>query len=417
MKVGFVFPPMWTPHSDGSLQIWNREVTRRLSKSCEVLVYSGLFSFEPQECVDGVRYRRFSTRWDQRFLKRFQFLHKALGIRRPLFATDLWFPLYAWKVAWDLRKQNCDVVHVYYYPQLASLIKFFNPAVRVILNMHGEWLTQIDFTNLEARLEKIDLVVSCSAFITESTRARFPGIAHRCRTAPMGLSPDTFSGDFQTVPAEHSSPRRLLCVGRISPEKGVHILLDAFELILRKYPDATLTIVGPEWIAPREGLVDVCLAKEVIAGLAPYYEGSYLSQLQQRLSPEAAGRITFAGLVAHREVADFYAKADIYVSPSLYESFGMSVIEAMAAGLPVVAARVRSFEDLISDGHNGLLVKAADPSALAEGVIQLFENDSLRKSISSASSEIICEQFSWEKITSTLTQMYHEVSDTKNALR
>ena len=417
LKVGFVFPPMWTPHSDGSLQIWNREVTRRLSKSFEVLVYSGLFSFAPDDCVDGVRYRRFSTRWDQRFLKRFQFIHRALRLRRPLFATDLWFPLYAWKVAWDLRKQNCDLVHVYYYPQLASLIKFFNPAVRVILNMHGEWLTQIDFTNLEARLEKIDAVVSCSEFITESTRARFPRIAHRCRTAPMGLSPDTFSGDFQNAHPENPSPRRLLCVGRISPEKGVHILLDAFELILAKYPDATLTIVGPEWIAPREGLVDVCLAKEVIDGLAPYYEDSYLWQLKQRLSPEAARRVTFAGLVAHREVAGFYANADIYVSPSLYESFGMSVIEAMAAGLPVVAARVRSFEDLISDGHNGLLVQAANPPAIAEGVIKLFENDALRTSISSASRQMICEQFSWEKITATLAQIYHDASDTKNASR
>src|ERR1700688_3750339 len=120
----------------------------------------------------------------------------------------------------------------------------------------------------------------------------------------------------------------------------------------------------------------VCRARrassDVVASLDPFYEGSYLSQLKQKLSPEAAKRVTFAGLVAHTDVPSYYENADIYVSPSLYESFGMSVIEAMAAGLPVVAARVRSFEDLISDGHNGLLVQAASPSAIADGVMKLF---------------------------------------------
>lgn len=412
MKLAFVFPPMWTPHSDGSLQIWNREVTTRLSKDCDVMVYSGLFSPQAPHCINGVRYRHISTRWDQRSLKRLQWIHKALKLSRPLYSSDLWFPIYALKVALDLRKQGCDVVHVYNYPQFASLIKFFNPGCRVILNMHGEWLTQIKFTNIHARLRKIDLVISCSDFITRSTRARFPEIARNCWTAPMGISPGTFSRTRDDDNPEKPSPMQLLYVGRISPEKGVHVLLDAFEIIVRRYPDAALTIVGPEWIAPRADIVDLCLEKDVIATLAPFFENGYLSLLKEKQSPEAAKRTTFTGLVAHADVLSFYEHADIYISPSLYESFGMSVIEAMAAGLPVVAGRIKSFEDLILNGHTGLLVEANNPLAIAEAVISVFENPQVARSMSSAAGEMILARFSWDTISSFLLDVYREILNT-----
>lgn len=413
MKIAFVFPPMWTPHSDGSLQIWNREVTTRLSKSCDVFVYSGLFTFQPDEYVDGVRYRRFSTRWDDRFLKRFRFIRDILGIQGPLFKSDLWYLGYCLKVALDLRRQGCDIVHVHYYPQFAGLIKSLNPTLRVILHMHGEWLTQVKFNNLSSRIRKIDLVISCSEFVTKAICTKFPQIASRCRTVPMGVSPDAFSHGYQNYHADNSSPRRLLCVGRISPEKGVHVLLDAFELIIRQCPDATLTIVGPEWIAPRENITDLSLEKDIVSSLAPFYRDSYLLQLKRKLSPDAAKRVTFAGLVAHSDIPAFYGRADIYVGPSLYESFGVSIIEAMAAGVPVVATRVGAVPELFSDGHNGLIVETANPSAIADAVISLFTNAKLRNSISRAARETACKQFSWETICSALIQMYRDVLDSE----
>lgn len=228
----------------------------------------------------------------------------------------------------------------------------------------------------------------------------------------MGLSADASPRGDRQINPDKPSPRRLLCVGRISPEKGVHVLLDAFELILRRFPDATLTVVGPEWIAAKDEGVDLCLDKDVAASLDPFYVGSYLAQIKQKLSPEAARRVEFAGLVPYGDVPPYYANADIYISPSLYESFGMSVIEAMAAGLPVVAARVRSFGDLISDGKNGLLVAASDPQAIADAVSSLFANAELRESISYAARETVRTQFSWDTIYLTLIQMYREVTKT-----
>jgi len=229
----------------------------------------------------------------------------------------------------------------------------------------------------------------------------------------MGLSAEAFSRTSRDSGPDHPSPRRLLYVGRISPEKGVHDLLDAFELILRQYPDTSLTLVGPEWIAPRDIIVNLCLEADRIDSLAPFYEDGYLMQLRKRLSPEAAQRITFAGLVAHNAVAAYYGHADIYVSPSLYESFGVSIIEAMAAGLPVVATGVGAVPEVISHGHTGLLVEAANPPAIAKAVINLMTDASLRTSISRVARDEVLRRYSWQNICSKLMQFYHEVLDNK----
>jgi len=272
--------------------------------------------------------------------------------------------------------------------------------------MHGEWLTQVNFNHLGARLSSIDLVISCSEFVTQAIRKKFPEITHRCQTVPMGVSPDAFSRAWQAHQADDTFRKRLLCVGRISPEKGTHVLLDAFELIVRQYPDATLTVVGPEWIAPREDITDLCLQKEIIESLEPFYRDGYLEQLRRKLSPAAARQITFTGLAGHDDVPTFYENADVYVGPSLYESFGVSIIEAMVAGLPVVATRVGAVPELITHGRTGLIVETADPEAIAAAVHELFLNPGIRNSISHSAREAVKQQFSWNTICSTLIRMY-----------
>src|SRR5262249_194326 len=152
-----------------------------------------------------VRYRRFSTRWDERFLKHFRSIREILGVDGPLFKSDLWYLGYCVKVALDLRRQACDIAHVHYYPQFASLIKQLNPTLRVVLHMDGEWVTQVRFNKLNSRLWQLDLVVSCSEFITKGLVTTFPQIASRCRTVPMGVSADFASLGCQIRHAHDSS--------------------------------------------------------------------------------------------------------------------------------------------------------------------------------------------------------------------
>src|SRR5947208_9727981 len=172
MKISFVFPPMWPPISDGSLSIWNREVTTRLSPYADVLVYAGSFD-SPAVPADAVAYNYLSTWLDNRVMERVRYFDRVLGTKRVLFATDVWYPAYALRVALDVRKRHPDVVHVYNYPQFAHLMRRLNPEIKLVLNMHGEWLTQVAFTDLRARLREVDLITSCSDFITASTSSKF----------------------------------------------------------------------------------------------------------------------------------------------------------------------------------------------------------------------------------------------------
>jgi len=408
MKVAFVFPPNWTPHSDGSLQIWNHQVTTRLAKVCDVLVYSGLLSFKSHDVFDGVRYRRFSPRWDNRFLKRFQFLHDAFHIPGPLFSSDLWYLGYALRVGLHLRRHHRDVVHVYNYPQFAAVIKWLNPTSRVVLNMHGEILTQLKFRNLARRLSTLDLIVSCSDLISDGIRRSFPAVLNRCKTLPMGITLESFPVRKDNIYSVKPASKRILHIGRLSPEKGVHVLVDAFNLIVRQFPDATLTIVGPEWVAPRADYADLCLPKEVTDGFVPFYEGSYLEQIKKRVCPDAAGKIHFPGLVSHSEVHAWYENADVYVAPGYYESFGMSIIEAMAAGLPVVACGGGAVPEVVSHGRTGLVVDVGSPSAIAEAVAKLFLDPALCDSISVAARAEVRQKYSWDTIVSTLFGWYDE---------
>jgi glycosyltransferase involved in cell wall biosynthesis len=408
-KIAFVFPPNWTPHSDGSLQIWNQQVTRLLAKQYSVRVYTGLFEFQPREIIEGVEYRRFNTRWDQRFLKRFEYLRKFFGINRRMYATDLWFPLYAKDVAADLRKDPCDVVHVYNQLQFAHAIKRSNPKSHIVLNMHGEWLTQLAFADIRKRLGEVDSIVSCSDYLTRCTSAGYPDLADRCRTVPMGMSPEKFLTHQESSGVDKAKGPRLLYMGRVSPEKGIHVLTAAFELLLQRYPEATLDIAGPEWIPAMEDYAGLCLDSATLKTLEPFYQGSYVEILKKRLSPAATRRVRFVGLVSHGDVPKYYQNSDIYVSAAFYESFGMSLIEAMAAELPVVASQGGSVADIVRNRDTGILVPAGQPAEIAAAVSELFENPELAISLATKARQMAQSQFSWSAIASSLSVLYESL--------
>jgi glycosyltransferase involved in cell wall biosynthesis len=87
----------------------------------------------------------------------------------------------------------------------------------------------------------------------------------------------------------------------------------------------------------------------------------------------------------------------------------MSIIEAMVAGVPVVAARGGAVPDLIANNRTGLLVDVANPSAIADAVIGLAANPQLRRALSTDARSIVCDRFSWDTISSDLLQLYREV--------
>jgi glycosyltransferase involved in cell wall biosynthesis len=247
---------------------------------------------------------------------------------------------------------------------------------------------------IERRLRHADLIVGCSDYITNQVRARFPQHAPRCVTIYNGVevvrSPSTASSDG-TI--------QLLNVGRVSPEKGLHVLVEAMEQVVADHPDVRLTIVGEESPVPYEFAVEIS-SDPVVRDLARFYGGSYLQQLRDRMSAAVAERVVFVDRIPHAETQRYYVAADVFVYPSIFESFAIPPVEAMAAGVPVIASRIGGMQETVVHERTGLFVEREDPDALAAAIKRMIEDRELRHRLGEAGSVRAAELFSWEAIAS-----------------
>jgi glycosyltransferase involved in cell wall biosynthesis len=197
-----------------------------------------------------------------------------------------------------------------------------------------------------------------------------------------------------------------LFVGRISPEKGVHILLDAFEKVLEHCPNLHLQLVGPQIPAPEEYIVALS-DDPMVLKLAGYYSEDYFSHLKKKLSENLADRVTFYKYIPYSKLIKLYHSADIFVFPSVWdEPFGMPIIEAMACGLPVIATRGGGIPEFVEDGKTGVLVERGDTGSLAKALLLLIRDQSFRESIGSAGRQRVFERFTWDRISEDLLSAY-----------
>jgi glycosyltransferase involved in cell wall biosynthesis len=299
---------------------------------------------------------------------------------------------------------------VYNFPQIASLIRRANPTVKIVLHMQCEWLTQLDPGLIGRRLRDVDLIIACSDSIADQIRRCFPAHAARCRTILNGVDVAAFHANGPGRKGTGDDDKRLLYVGRVSPEKGVHVLLGAFGKVLQRYPRAMLEIVGPPGIPP--GAFIAALSDDPkVSGLAPFYEGGYLAYLQASMAPPVAARVSFVGALQHSALPARYQDADVFVFPSVWdEPFGIPIVEAMACGVPVVATRGGGIPEIVVEGKTGLLVERGDPDALAESLLQLLGADEWRQSLGAAGRERAIDLFSWDRIAEHTWREYQRLS-------
>jgi phosphatidylinositol alpha-mannosyltransferase len=203
-----------------------------------------------------------------------------------------------------------------------------------------------------------------------------------------------FGGEYRIVPngvdlaAAPPGPRppseelRLLFVGRAEERKGLPVLLTAFEALVEHVP-ARLTVVGAE---PED--------------------------VQRRIAdPEVSSRVEVLGKVSDDELWRRLGEADVLCAPSLAgESFGMVLIEAFAAGTPVVASRIAGYSDVVTDGVDGVLVPPADPQGLAEELQRLWHEPERRIAMGEAGRGS-AERYAWPRIAAEVSEVYEQAAD------
>lgn len=190
---------------------------------------------------------------------------------------------------------------------------------------------------------------------------------------------------LERLPAHAASPNgrtRIICVGRLSPEKGQAGLLEAFSSVNREIPGIHLVLVGD----------------------GP--EANELRSTADRL--DLRSRVSFSGRLGESETLAEIAHADILVLPSFMEGLPIVLMEAMALGTAVIASRVAGIPELIEDGESGLLFTPSKWDELASCMRRLINDERLRKKLAAAGRERVTAEFDSGKSAKLLLQLFRD---------
>jgi glycosyltransferase involved in cell wall biosynthesis len=201
----------------------------------------------------------------------------------------------------------------------------------------------------------------------------------RVRVWPQGVDSQRFRPNLGSkrwrgkLTDENPESRLLLYVGRVASEKGIERLKE----LLEEIPDTRLAIVG-DGPARRD-------LEKVFAGTPTVFTGTLRGRMLSRA----------------------YASADVFLFPSTTDTLGMAMIEALASGLPVVAARGGATHEVVADGESGVIYDPNRKGALVESVRQVLEDGEWRESLSRGA-RAAAEERSWENATATLRGYYEQ---------
>jgi len=401
MRVAFVTQPGHAVvPAAGSVEIWTDEVARRLAGDHEVTIFASRSPRTVDAERDGLAHRFVAHTGEGPLRRVARPAWRVAGAsRRPYFASPAHGLPYWVGVGQALRRGNFDVAHIANYSQALPILRRLAPRTRLVIHMHCEWLMQLDERMLARRLRHADAILACSDHLTNGVRRRFPELAARCHTVPNGTDVEALTFERPAAP----DARSLLFVGRISPEKGLHLLVDAFNELQAERPELELTLVGEEE-APDPGMLVRLSDDEQIRRLEEFYTAPYGETLRARLTPAARERVHFTGAVPYAQVAAHYRDADVLVLPSLMEAFGMPLAEAQVAGLPVLAARTGGIPDIVEHDVTGLLVPRGDSAALTVALRRLLDDAELRARLAATGRERARERFGWAQVAAATGQ-------------
>jgi phosphatidylinositol alpha-mannosyltransferase len=171
----------------------------------------------------------------------------------------------------------------------------------------------------------------------------------------------------------------LLFLGRLDPRNGLETVLEAMPAVLDRHPDAVLTVAGD-------------------GPLRPIYE---------RLARPVADRVRFIGRVNGNR-PEVYGSADLYLCPTTKASFGITLLEAMACGTPLVVSDITGFRELVDGGTEAALVPKSDARAWADATLELLDDPDRRRAMSAAGLAK-AQQYAWPRVAEQVMAVYRRI--------
>ncbi len=303
-------------------------------------------------------------------------------------------PAVYWRVKRALHEEHFDIVHAHEPLTLpVPLIALrHSRAVNVgtfhayrdthLIYQYARRLFQPFFNRLDGKI-----AVSEAA---KDTVARYFGGEYAI--IPNGIDVNRFGGEHVRPLEKYADGKlNILFVGRLEPRKGFRYLLQAFPYVKEEFPQARLIVVG------------AYLRREIARHLR-YAREHHLTGVK------------FVGPVSDEELPRYYRSCHVFCAPSIgFESFGIVLLEAMAAGKPIVACNIPGYRDLLTDGKEGLLAEPKNERALAEAIIRILRDPALQRRMGEQG-RIKAPQYSWREVALQVLDYYQELLErTKGA--
>jgi phosphatidylinositol alpha-mannosyltransferase len=282
-----------------------------------------------------------------------------------------------------LRNERFDIIHAHepLMPALPPTILKYSDALNIGTfhahrgSYYGYFYGRPLLRRISANLDgRIAVSRAAKKFVQQYFQARYTII-------PNGVDWKRYRDAEPMAELQDGRPN-IVFVGRPEKRKGLGYLIRAYPAIKNAFPNARVVVAGAgDWERDR---------------YHAFTESHGLSD------------IVFLGQVADDAMPTLYKSADVFCSPAIGgESFGIVLLEAMAAGIPVVASDIEGYRDVISSGKQGLLVPPRNERALADAVCELLQNPSMRADMGTAG-QAWAHHFAWPEVASRILHFYSE---------
>jgi phosphatidylinositol alpha-mannosyltransferase len=283
-----------------------------------------------------------------------------------------------------LAKEQFDLIHLHEplmpalpltvlrHSQTANVGTFHAYRRSNLMYLYGRPVLRPFFRKLHGR---IAVSRAARSFVSEY----FPG---DFRVIPNGIDYEQFAAAACKIAKLDDGKLNVLYVGRLEKRKGLSYLLRAWPRVHAAVKHARLVVVG---------------------------EGRPLESYRRWTQHHGDLDITFEGYVPREELVRYYQSCDVFCAPSTgQESFGIVLLEAMAAGRPIVTTEIPGYMEVVSDGVQGLLVPPKDVERLGDALIRALREPSLRAHLGQAG-RVTARQFAWERVAVQVAEYYVEV--------
>lgn len=316
-------------------------------------------------------------------------VHRSIRIPLPVFKTlspALLFPF-------KLLRADVDLIHIhankYFSTDVGAMIAKFKNTPLVYSPHAGTFGASLFGRIHNQTLGRIALDADVIVCVSEHEKSLIEASGvkiKRFEVIPNGVDVGKYGryqvsqNDQRPLPKLTKGESLVLYVGRLSSHKGIETLISAAPLVLEKIPEAKFVVAGPK---------DRGWKME---------DGRW----------KVEDRVVFTGEVSEGEKIALMQKASVFVLPSRSEAFGITVIEAMAAGCPVVVSNIPALTEVVEHEKTGLVFPINDEKALASQIVKLLSDQNLSRQLSQNAKEKVSEKYDWEKIIDRLEKIYSE---------